>query len=89
MPFEQPPLALAGVVPPLAMAGGVDNSPRESVYAAVRAARPADLESQLFAPNAEDSPWGGDVLALPSQVLSSVGDMEVLSDSGVAPERPS
>ena len=37
----------------------------------VRPASPADLEAQLFAPNTEDSPRGGDVIALPSQVLQA------------------
>ena len=41
------------------------------MYALVRATRPSDLESQLFAPDTENSVRGGEVQALPSQVLQA------------------
>ena len=65
-------------------AAGSQSSPRDSVYAMVRAYNlrpfegaappppagpPPDLESRLFAPDSENSEWGGELLALPSQVL--------------------
>ena len=70
-PADEPaqlPLSLEGVAPSPS-AGAM---PKDSVYAALRACRLSALESQLFAPDDESSVWGGEVQALPSQVLTGV-----------------